>query len=259
MNVHFPAAHVWAILALSATILPSHHFGVSASACSESKGRAETTMSQLTCGQQYSHSCTICMEDYDGEGAEAATCSLDYEICDDTGVCGVINTSGVWKAALSLYTDGVQVTFTKGLQGSVFYSMSYNPRSGGDCAFHINEVSCKSCVLIACDSNPNSLAQPFADCTNLGEGTFDRCDKTNFGSPGVMIQAFERLPSSCGSGGQAGNAASATGAVPQEVSPILLKDAQSYSQNKPTSLATTHMSYMHYPLGFLTIGVLVLG
>jgi hypothetical protein len=111
------ASLVLVVLAVWATA-PSDRIGASASACFESQGLAETTMNSYSCGQQYSHTCYICMENYDGEGAEVATCALDYEICYE-GVCGIIFSSAVWKAALSLQSVGLDVQFTSGLEGDL--------------------------------------------------------------------------------------------------------------------------------------------
>jgi hypothetical protein len=171
------------------------------SACFEAKARAETNMNSYACGQAYPHTCLICHENYDGEGADTAACILDYEICT-SGVCGTITTAAVWKASAGLYVQSLDVVLTKSLQGRVISSFSSDPVSGYLCMAAINGVECGTCTVRTCDPNdPNSMVASYVDCTNLGQGTLDYCETTDSGSAGDMLK-FLRLPDTCGSGGE---------------------------------------------------------
>jgi hypothetical protein len=187
------------------------------SACFEAKARAETIVNSYACGQAYPHTCSICLDNYDGEGADVATCTLDYEICS-SGVCGTVTTAAVWKGSIGLYVQTLDVVLTKGLQGRVVLSFSYDPSSGYLCSATVNAVECGACAVRTCDSSDrNSTVASFVDCTNLGQGTIDYCETTDSGSAGDMLK-FLRLPDTCGSGGDgtAGDAVSApaSGATP---------------------------------------------
>lgn len=224
-----------AVLAVWAAAL-ADRIGVSASACFESMGVSETVLNNYACGKVYSHTCPLCMEDFDGEGAELASCVLDNEICYD-GVCGIIVTSAVWKAALSLSLQSMRVQFTSGLQGSLQVGISLDPRSGSHCFLKVNDVNCASCVMKNCgDPNYPDLMGAYADCTSLGQGIYDGCDAENQGSPGDML-TFLKLPDTCGSGGEAGASTTGSDAAPA-ATPAVMEATQ------PTSGATANSCAM---------------
>jgi hypothetical protein len=181
----------------AATTLPGR---VSASPCFEAKGLAATVLGKYSCGMAYPHTCHTCKENYDGEGADLATCALDTEICYQ-GVCGKIEVSAVWKASAALYSQGLKVVFTSGLQGDIFFYYNYLLGLGETCEVLVNNLRCASCVVTQCDPNVPTSRGAYVDCNNLGQGTFDFCDNVNSGNPGNMIK-YLRLPEKCGSGGE---------------------------------------------------------
>jgi hypothetical protein len=190
---------VWALLAAMTRNSDDRRFIASAQTpCFESQGLARARLDETPCGKLDGNTLGVCMENYDGEGAEVASLYLDSTVCLD-GVCAVIISSAAWKAAYSIQTFGFGVELTSGPYAGTFVgtAISQSSLTSPSCSVRVNDQYCGACAMVQCPGNDASMVYLQADCINLGQGTLNYCDQENFGNPGDILK-YIMLPGMCG-------------------------------------------------------------
>jgi hypothetical protein len=188
----------WLTIVLVAVVAPAPSSSQDFGNCKNANAMAETQIRSTPCGSLLPHSCpaSACVGNFDGEGSEVAACVVDLMLYNPDfgdGVCALYVTSGAWAPTSFSSWEGTNIYLYRSdtLQGEVSWSLN----TQGSCSVEVNGVECGACKLVQCFAGDTVLSIQ-ADCTNLGQGTFDFCDKENYGSPGDLLK-WLTLPYTC--------------------------------------------------------------
>jgi hypothetical protein len=182
----------WLPIVLAAVGAPAPSSSQDFGYCPKALALAKEQMDLSSCGSILSYNCplaTACLGNYDGVGSEVAACGLDQYLYVD-GVCVEYTTAATWVPTWSLASVGTYVYLSGDIQGEVSWSVN----NQGSCHMSVNRVDC-ACTLVSCSAD-DTVQSIQADCTNLGQGTFDYCDKENYGNPGDLLK-WILIPEKC--------------------------------------------------------------